>query len=259
MAGKLASKIALVTGAAQGIGAAAAIRMAAEGAMVFVADIHEGGARDIVEKITDAGGQAAFVALDVTQEDAWAKAIDEVRSTHGALHVLINNAGIGLASPLTETDYATWRKIFAINVDGMFLGMKHAMPLIKQSGGGSVINLSSAAAMKPYENMAAYCGTKAAIAQITKVAAMEGAKDGIRVNSLHPGMIATPAWDRLGNLKGGDFADKLDLDAMAKETVPLGYVGVPDDIANAVIYLASDDGRYMTGHQMVVDGGQTLL
>ena len=259
--GKLKNKVALITGAAQGIGAASALRMAAEGARIVVADILEQSARAVVDKITDAGGEAVFVALDVTQEDAWIAAIAEVRANYGALHVLMNNAGIGRASPLVDMDYKMFRQLFSINVDGMFLGMKHAIPLITESGGGSIINLSSIASRKPELNMSAYCATKAAIAHLTKVAALEcaQAKRNIRVNSMHPGMIVTPAWDALGNLNGGDPSTRIDLDAMAKDVVPLGFAGIPEDIANAVLFLASEDSRYMTGSEMIVDGGQVLL
>lgn len=260
MAGKLYNKIALVTGAAQGIGAASAIRMAAEGAKVVVADILEEGARAVVDRITAAGGEAIYVELDVTREEAWSAAVAQVKATYGALHILLNNAGIGRSAPLVDTDYEMFRQITSINLDGMFLGMKHAIPLIEAGGnGGSIINLSSGASKKPHPNMAAYCATKAAVAQLTKVAALECAKANIRVNSLHPGMVGTPAWDNLGNLKGGDARQKLDLEAMAKETVPLGYVATPDDIANAVLFLASEDSRYMTGSELVVDGGGVLV
>lgn len=260
MTRKLKNKVALVTGAAQGIGAAAAIRMAAEGAKVVVGDILEEGARAVVDKIIAAGGQAIYVELDVTRENAWAAAIDQVKATYGALHILLNNAGIGRSAPLVNTSHEMFQQITSINLDGMFLGMKHAIPLIEAGGtGGSIINLSSAASKKPQPNMAAYCATKAAVAQLTKVAALECAKANIRVNSLHPGMVNTPAWDSLGNLKGGDVEQKLDLEAMAKETVPLGYLAKPDDIADAVVFLSSEESRYMTGSELIIDGGSSLL
>jgi NAD(P)-dependent dehydrogenase (short-subunit alcohol dehydrogenase family) len=259
--GKLVGKVALVTGAAQGIGAACAIRLASEGATVVVADILEQGGRETVARITAAGGRANFVSLDVTKEAEWESAIAQTCADHGALHILLNNAGIGRPSPLTEMSYELFRLIFAVNLDGMFLGMKRAIPLMQASGGGSIINISSAAAMKAYANMSAYCASKAGIAQLTKVAALECAQNrtGIRVNSIHPGIVDTPAWSHLGALEGAPASTVIDLDAMAAATVPLGYKAVPDDIANAVLFLASDDSRYITGTELVVDGGQILL
>nr|WP_243694879.1 SDR family oxidoreductase [Labedella populi] len=199
--------------------------------------------------------------MDVTDEQAWVDVIQSVRSTHGALHVLLNNAGLGRPAPLTEMSLSTFRSIFAVNVDGMFLGMKHAIPLMTESGGGSIINLSSAASTKPFANMSAYSASKAALAQLTKVAALECAQNrtGIRVNSIHPGIIETPAWGDLGALEGGDPSSVIDLDTMAAATVALGYKGVPDDIAQAVLFLASDQSRYITGTGVTVDGGQLLL
>lgn len=261
MTGKLEGKVALVTGAAQGIGAASAQRLAAEGAIVIIADILEAGGRATVDSIAANGGAAAYVSLDVTQESAWAEVIGQVKAQYGALHILLNNAGIGRPSPLVETDYATFRLLFAINLDGMFLGMKHAIPLIEASGGGSIINLSSTASMRPHANMSAYCASKAGVAHLTKVAALECAqgKKNIRVNSLHPGIVATPAWDSLGAVDGGDAGASVDPNAMAAATVPMGFAALPDDLANAVLFLASDDSRYMTGSELVVDGGQSLL
>ena len=261
MARALDGKVALVTGAAQGIGAAAALRLAAEGAYVVVADILEAGGRVTVAKIIAAGDAASFVSLDVTQESAWAAVIAQVKERHGALHILLNNAGIGRASPLVDMSYETFRQVFSINLDGMFLGMKHAIPLMEAGGGGSIINLSSTASMRPHADMSAYCASKAGIAHLTKVAALEcaQAKKNIRVNSLHPGMVITPAWDALAGLNGGDPATAIDLEAMARATVPMGFAAVPEDIANAVFFLASEQSRYMTGSELVVDGGQTLL
>jgi NAD(P)-dependent dehydrogenase (short-subunit alcohol dehydrogenase family) len=260
MVGKLDNKVALVTGGAQGIGEASALIMAREGAAIVVADIAEAGARAIVDKIIASGGRASFLALDVTQEAEWAEAIAEVKDVHGALHILVNNAGIGRAVPLVDMKYEMFREVFALNLDGMFLGMKHAIPLIAASGGGSIINMSSAAAMKVYANMSAYCASKAGVAQLSKVAALEcaQAKLNIRVNSLHPGMVATPAWNHLGDPEDGAPPTQQDLDAMAEATVPLGYVAIADDIAKAVLFLASQDSRYMTGVELVVDGGLLL-
>jgi NAD(P)-dependent dehydrogenase (short-subunit alcohol dehydrogenase family) len=142
----------------------------------------------------------------------------------------------------------------------MFLGMKHAIPLLQQSGGGSIVNVSSAAAMKAYPAMSAYCASKAGVKHLTKVAALEcaHAKNGVRVNSVHPGIIQTPAWDHLGVMAGGAPGSVPDLDAMAQAAVPLGYKGVPSDIVNMVMFLVSDESRYITGAELVVDGGMSI-
>lgn len=260
MGGRLDNKVAFVTGGAQGIGEASARLMASEGATVVIADILEAGGRAVVDEITAAGGRATFCALNVTREAEWGKAIAEVKATYGALHILVNNAGIGRAAPLVDMTYETFREVFALNLDGMFLGMKHAIPLITASGGGSIVNMSSAAAIKAYANMSAYCASKAAVAQLSKVAALEcaQAKANIRINSLHPGMVMTPAWNHLGNPETGAPPTRQDLDAMAEATVPLGFIAAADEIARAVLYLASDDSRYVTGIELVVDGGLLL-
>lgn len=261
MNGTLEGKVALVTGAAQGIGAASAATLAVHGATVVIADFNQDAGHATAQSIVAAGGQASFLALDVTDEQAWIDVIQDVRSTHGALHILMNNAGIGKPAPLTEMPLSTFQSVFAVNVEGMFLGMKHAIPLMAASGGGSIINLSSAASKKPFTNMSAYCASKAALSQLTKVAALECAQNrtGIRVNSIHPGIIETPAWDDLGALEGHDPSTAIDLDSMAAATVALGFKGVPDDIAQAVLFLASEQSRYVTGTEVVVDGGQLLM
>ena len=255
MGSRLNGKVAVVTGAASGIGRNCAERLAAEGASVLVADINEAGGREAVAKITANGGNAVFFALDVTQEQSWIEAIAKARDEFGGLHVLLNNAGIGISAPITEMSYDNWRLQFAVNLDAHFLGMKHAIPLMTQSGGGSIINISSAAGMKTYATMSAYCASKGGVRHLTKVAAVECAqnKTGIRVNSIHPGIVKTPAWDHLDAMVVGEG-----LDAMAAATVPMGHVGTPDDVAAAVIFLACDESRYITGTELMVDGGQAL-
>lgn len=255
MGSRLNGKVAVVTGAASGIGRNCAERLAAEGASVLVADINEAGGRETVAKITANGGNAVFFALDVTQEQSWIEAIAKARDEFGGLHVLLNNAGIGISAPITEMSYDNWRLQFAVNLDAHFLGMKHAIPLMTQSGGGSIINISSAAGMKTYATMSAYCASKGGVRHLTKVAAVECAqnKTGIRVNSIHPGIVKTPAWDHLDAMVVGEG-----LDAMAAATVPMGHVGTPDDVAAAVIFLACDESRYITGTELMVDGGQAL-
>ncbi|MEN9926699.1 MAG: hypothetical protein RL268_2825 [Pseudomonadota bacterium] len=251
----LKEKVALVTGATSGIGRGCAQRLAQEGASVLVADINEQIGRETVELITAAGRRASYLAIDVTNEASWIDSIAMARSEYGALHVLLNNAGIGISAPLTEMTYADWRLQFAVNLDAHFLGMKHAIPLRTQSGGGSIINISSAAGMKTYATMSAYCASKGGVRHLTKVAAVECAQNraGIRVNSIHPGVVKTTAWDHLDAMVGGGG-----LDAMAEATVPMGYVGTPDDVASAVVFLASDESRYVTGTELMVDGGQAL-
>jgi NAD(P)-dependent dehydrogenase (short-subunit alcohol dehydrogenase family) len=255
MGTRLQGKVAIVTGAASGIGRTCARRLAGEGARILVADLNEQGGQETVARISTAGGRAIYVALDVTNESAWIDAVATARSEYGALHILLNNAGIGISAPITEMTYENWRLQFAVNIDGHFLGMKHAIPLMTESGGGSIINISSAAGMKTYATMSAYCASKGGVRHLTKVAAVECAqnKTGIRVNSIHPGIIKTPAWDHLDAMVVGSG-----LDAMAEATVPMGHVGTTDDVADAVIFLAGDGSRYVTGTELMVDGGQAL-
>ena len=256
---RLTGKTAIVTGAASGIGRACAERLATEGASVLVTDLQDAAGQAVVAEIVAAGGNALYRHHDVTDETAWVDVIAMAESSFGGrLDVLVNNAGIGRPAPLTETSLEHWRLLMGVNVDGMFFGMKHAIPLMKAGGGGSIINVSSVAGMKAYANKSAYCASKAAVIHLTKVAALECAASGVRVNSVHPGMIRTPAWDNLGGLSGGGQDDLPDLDAMAEATVPMGFVGAPSDIANGVIFLAGDESRYVTGIGLVIDGGQNI-
>jgi NAD(P)-dependent dehydrogenase (short-subunit alcohol dehydrogenase family) len=255
MAGRLLGRVALITGAASGIGRACAQRLASEGAAVLVCDIQESAGMEAVSQIAATGARAEYVRLDVTDEESWVNAVDAARQTFGALHILLNNAGVGRPAPITEMTFESWRFQFAVNLDAHFLGMKHSIPLIADSGGGSIINVSSAAGMKTYANMSAYCASKGGVRHLTKVAAVECAqnKTGIRVNSIHPGIIKTPAWDHLDLMIEG-----AGLDAMAEASVPMGHVGATTDVADAVVFLASDESRYVTGTELMVDGGQAL-
>jgi NAD(P)-dependent dehydrogenase (short-subunit alcohol dehydrogenase family) len=255
---RVRDKVAVVTGATSGIGEACAFRLAEEGAAVLLTGRRDEKGEAMAADIRAAGGRAVFHHLDVTVESEWIETVARAAAIFGGgLHVLVNNAGIGRPAPLTETTLEHWRLLMGINLEGIFLGMKHAIPLIQESGGGSVINISSTAGNKAFANMSAYCASKAAVKQLTKVAALEFASSGIRANSINPGIIRTPAWDALGGLHG-DGDELPDVDAMAGATVPLGHAGMPRDIADAVLFLASDESRYVTGTELVVDGGQAI-
>jgi NAD(P)-dependent dehydrogenase (short-subunit alcohol dehydrogenase family) len=252
MAGRVAGKVALVTGGASGIGRGCAERLAEEGAQVVVTDIQDHLGEELAKRIG-----ATYLRHDVTDEDAWVSVIGEVKARHRRLDVLVNNAGIGLSSSVLDMSLADWRRQTAVNLDGVFLGTKHAIPLMRQGGGGSIVNMSSVAGLKGAPNLAGYCATKGGVRLFTKAVAMEcaGAKDGIRVNSVHPGIIETPIW--LTVLPSGTN-EPPDLDALSELAVPLGVKGLPTDIANGVLWLASDEARYVTGMEMVIDGGLTL-
>lgn len=261
---RLKGRVALVTGAASGIGRGTALALAREGAMVFVADIDEDGGNETCHMVGAAQGYARFVALDVSHETDWARVIATVAKDPGALHVLVNNAAICIAKPLLEMPYETWKRELAINLDSVFLGTKAALPLMAQSGGGSVINISSVAGLKGIAGMTGYCAAKGGVRLFTKAAALEcaQARNGIRVNSIHPGAIETPIWLKLGN--DGvmpDQAERRNADAMAdvraagERATPLGYTGLPADIAAGVVFLASDESRFVTGSELVIDGG----
>jgi len=255
--GKLAGKVALVTGGASGIGAACSEILAREGAIVFVTDIQDLKGEALASEIVKAGGQARYLHHDVTSEDAWIGVMAEVKSIHGRLDVLVNNAGIGLGAPsVTAMSLADFRRQQAINVEGVFLGMKHGLTLMREAGnGGSIVNMSSVAGLKGAPTLAGYSATKGAVRLMTKSVAMEcaTAKDGVRVNSVHPGIIETPIW--LGIVDTGGANAPPDLDALSAMAVPLGVKGVPEDIAKGVLWLACDDSRYVTAAELVIDGG----
>ncbi|HEY8572207.1 glucose 1-dehydrogenase [Phenylobacterium sp.] len=257
MAGRVVGKVALVTGGASGIGRGCAERLAQEGATVVVTDLQDLKGDEALAAIAAAGGRAEYLHHDVTDEAAWVQVIGEVKARHGRLDILVNNAGVGLAGPVLEMSLETWRRQTAVNLDGVFLGVKHAIPLMRQSGGGSIINMSSVAGLKGSPGLAGYCATKGGVRLFTKAVALEcaAAKDGIRVNSVHPGIIETPIWLTVAPTGTNEPPN---LDAISEMVVPLGVKGVPLDIANGVLWLASDESRYVTGAELVIDGGLTL-
>jgi NAD(P)-dependent dehydrogenase (short-subunit alcohol dehydrogenase family) len=260
MAGRVNGRVALVTGGASGIGRSAAEKLASEGATVVLTDVQDHLGAEVAAGIQKAGGKAEFIHHDVTSEDAWIDVVAQVKARHGRLDILVNNAGIGLGGSVLEMTLADWKRQNAVNLDGVFLGVKHSIPLIREGGrGGSIINISSVAGLKGAPNLAGYCATKGGVRLFTKSVAMEcaGAKDGIRVNSVHPGIIETPIWTTVLGGQPGVNAPP-DLDAMSEMAVPLGVKGVPEDIANGILWLASDESRYVTGAELVIDGGLSV-
>ena len=258
MAGRVEGKVALVTGGASGIGRACAERLAAEGAKVVVTDVQD----DKGEEVARALGDSLYLRHDVTDEDAWIKVVAAVAERFGRLDVLVNTAGIGLGGSVLEMSLSDFRKQMAVNVEGVFLGVKHSLPLMRKSGdGGSIVNMSSVAGLKGAASLAGYCASKGAVRLFTKAVALEcaQAQDKVRVNSVHPGIIETPIWDSIIGT-GGPGANaaperSATLDAMAGMTVPLGMKGLPSDIADGVLWLASAESRYVTGAELVIDGG----
>jgi NAD(P)-dependent dehydrogenase (short-subunit alcohol dehydrogenase family) len=236
--------------------------LAKEGAAVAVTDIQDDQGKDVVAAIKKAGGDAIYLHHDVADEAAWEKAVAEVKSRFGKLHVLVNNAGIAITGSVLTMTLADWRRQQAINLDGVFLGVKHSLPLMRASGGGSIINISSLAGLKGSPTLAGYCATKGGVRLFTKAVAMEcgAARDGVRVNSVHPGIIETPIWNAIipgSVVTGAHGANSPSLDAMSEQVVPIGTKGLPEDIAQGVLYLASDESRYVTGSELVIDGGMS--
>ncbi len=254
-AGRVAGKIALVTGAASGIGRACAEILAREGASVVLTDVQASG-EDVAAGIVKAGGKARFVGHDVTSESEWKSIVAGIEKAEGRLDVLVNNAGIAVAGLIHELSLDQWRHQMAVNVDGVFLGVKTALPLMRKGKAGSIVNISSIAGLRGAANLSAYCTSKGAVRLFTKSVAIECAamQDGIRCNSVHPGLIETPIWGQV--VPGSN--EPMDLDAAAALRVPLRRKGWPEDIAKVVLFLASDDSGYMTGEEVVVDGGMTV-
>jgi NAD(P)-dependent dehydrogenase (short-subunit alcohol dehydrogenase family) len=206
-----------------------------------------------VRVIAENGGRAEYVSHDVTQEAAWIELFDRVRVAHSRLDILVNNAGIGVMAPILQISLADWQRQIAVNLDGVFLGVKHAIPLMSDGGGGSIVNMSSSVGIVGQPMMAAYGATKGGVRVFTKAVALEcgAARNGVRVNSVHPGIIETPIW------ASASHAPAPDLDALSDVSVPLGIKGTPADIANGVLWLASDESSYVTGAELVIDGGAT--
>ena len=260
---RIDGKRALVTGAANGIGAATARVLAEAGAEVFLADIAVQEGETAVAELRAAGHAATFIQLDVSQEEEWAAAIAQA----GELDVLVNNAGIVIVSSIEEMSLSDLQRITSINLHGVFLGMKHAVPAMKarakvRDAGGSIINVSSVVGMKAYPFGAAYSMTKGGVRILTKSAAIEFAMLGynIRVNSIHPGLIETPMLDQetAEHAKLGSLADSEDAMRQAfVDMTPLGRLGEPEEIAKGILFLASDDSSFMTGSELVIDGGDT--
>jgi|tagenome__1003787_1003787.scaffolds.fasta_scaffold20671853_2 3alpha(or 20beta)-hydroxysteroid dehydrogenase len=245
--GRLDGKVALITGAARGQGAAAARRFVAEGARVMIGDVLSEEGKALAEELGDA---AWFQPLDVGDEQAWRDAVTEVERLFGRLDVLVNNAGILFFSPLEQTALADYERVIRINQIGTFLGMRSVVPLMKRSGGGSIVNTSSVEGIAGMPMLTAYAASKFAIRGMTKVAAMELGLHGIRVNSVHPGAIDTTM---VSSALGGQPVDV----TLIGERVPIGRVGQPEEVANLVLFLASDESSYCTGAEFPVDGGAT--
>ncbi len=249
--GRVAGKVALITGAASGMGRADAVALAAEGARVVVADLNEEAGQAVAAEIGDA---AVFKRLDVTDEDNWQQVITDTVAQFGGLHILVNNAGLMLLGTIIDTELSDFRKTNAVNTEGVFLGCKHAIPAIAASGGGSIINMSSVAAMQGMSFVAAYSASKGAVRTLTKSAALycKEQKNGVRCNSIHPDGVKTPMVVKVAT--GADTATREEIEKVARGS----NMCEPEDIANLVLYLASDESRFINGAEMLIDDAATI-
>jgi cyclopentanol dehydrogenase len=246
---RLENKVALISGGARGMGAVEAKLFAKEGAKVIIGDMLEDEGRKVEAEINEAGGVCVFVVLDVSDGNAWRKAVDEAVSRYGKLDILVNNAGIYRAHNVEETTAAEWDQVMDINAKGVFLGTKYAIPAMREAGGGSIVNISSVAGLTGSKVTSAYNASKGAVRLLTKSTAIQYAADGIRANSVHPGTIETPMTE-------GFLAD----DAARQDRMdrtPIGRLGRAEDVAYGALYLASDEASFVTGSELVIDGGRT--
>lgn len=253
MTGRVAGKVALVTGGASGLGRESALLFAREGAKVAVTDINEEGGRAVAAEI---GEGAIFLPHDVTLEDQWIDVVQKTVAAFGGINILLNSAGIGLTKTVEDIELEEWHRVHAVDLDSVFLGCKHAIPEMAKSGGGSIVNISSIAGIVAGANMAAYNSAKAAVRHLSKSVALHCARKGynIRSNSVHPAFIDTPILDRHKKKYGEEVA----LGKFARQ-IPLGRVGQPMEVAYAILYLASDESSFTTGAELVIDGGISAM
>ncbi|HEY0920415.1 SDR family NAD(P)-dependent oxidoreductase [Devosia sp.] len=248
---RLRHKSALITGCARGIGAATARMFARQGARLVIGDVLEGEGGALAEAIAQAGGEAVFTRLDVTSEADWERAAELAVGHYGGLDILVNNAGIGAGNmAIEQTSADDWDRVMAVNAKGAFLGMRACLPALRAAGGGAIVNLSSQLGLVGTDNSSAqYQASKGAVRMLTKSAAVRYAKAGIRVNSVHPGPVATP-------LTASVRSDPEARDVVLSR-IPLGRYGEDEEVAYGIVYLASDEARFVTGTELIIDGGWT--
>ena len=248
--GRLDGKVAIISGGARGQGATEARMMAKEGAKVVFGDVLDDEGRKVEAEILEAGNEATYVHLDVSREEDWRTVVSATVSRYGRLDILVNNAGILIHKSIEETTEDEWDRIMAVNAKGVFFGTKHAIPAMREAGGGSIINISSTAGLVgSFDGSPSYTATKGAVRLFTKATAIQYAKDNIRCNSVHPGPIDTPMIQHT-------LTDPARMERRMQR-LPLKRVGTTEDIAFGVLYLASDESSYVTGAELVIDGGTT--
>ena len=247
---RLNKKTAIITGAAGGIGSAISLRFAQEGATVFLCDLEQSSGKELEKKILQAGGKAVFSPMDVTSEIDWINMISGLLNLSPGLDILVNNAGINIRKPIEEMEVEEWDTMMRVNVRSVFLGIKHALPLMRKQKSGSIINMSSICGLVGHKyTPEAYTASKGAVTLLTKSAAVRYAKDGVRINSLHPSTVRTDLVNKmLANPE--KMRERL-------EEIPLGRLATVNDVVNAALYLASDESSFLTGVSLPVDGGLT--
>lgn len=253
MTGRVAGKVAVITGAASGLGAESARRLAAEGASLVLTDVATDAGAELAQELAGHGHAALFLSHDVTDEAAWAHVVASALDRFGRIDVLLNSAGIGGGEPLLEATLESWRRVLAVNLDGTFLGVRAVAPVMVQAGRGSIINISSILGKVGTAGAPAYCASKGGVLMLTKAIALELAPMGVRANSIHPGYIETPMVANALHSRpdGNEMRDIIiSRHAMAR-------LGMPREIADGVVFLASDESSFMTGAELVIDGGYT--
>ena len=250
--GRLRDKVALITGGASGLGKATGQLMAKEGATVILTDLQEVEGTAVSKQIIDNGGKCSFMKQDTTSEEAWREICHHILERHGHLDILLNGAGVGGSGiEIEDMDFSIWRNCLSVNLDGVFLGCKYGIKAMRKGRGGSIINISSILGFAGLATATNYCASKGGVRLLTKAAALECARKTplVRVNSIHPGFIDTPMVAGAIQRRGPEFRNYIE------ENVPLGKLGEPSDIAEGVVYLASDGAKFVTGTELTIDGG----